>query len=114
MDIWKTFNKLCAPAQLYLVISLMSIFGMLYQNYDNPQQYCVGLYKTKSICDNRVYFALKFLYVVVWLFILQKLCSKGYKTISWLIVLLPIIGMFILIGLLFIFLMKKTNIITLI
>ena len=112
MVFWKTFNSLCPPAQLYLVISIISVFSMLYQNYSNPQEYCVGLYKTKSICDNRVYFACKFVYIALWVFILQKLCSKGYKTISWIIVLLPIIGMFILIGLLFIFLMKKTNFIT--
>lgn len=112
MDFWNLFNGLCAPAQLYLVISLISVLAMLYQNFNNPQQYCVGLYKTKSLCDNRVYFVFKFLYIALWVFILQKLCSNGYKTISWIIVLLPIIGMFILIGLLFIFLMKKTNFIT--
>ena len=39
------------------------------------------------------------MYVFVWTYLLNLLCKKGYKTMSWVILLLPLIGMFILVGL---------------
>ena len=107
MDLWKTFNNFCAPAQLYLLLSVLSIITLFVQNYKNPHEYCVGVFKAKTECNNLVYFALKVLYIVVWTFILQMLCRKGYSTLSWILVLLPFIGMFILIGLLLLTLMQK-------
>jgi len=103
------FNSLCGPAKLYLVISLLSVITLFYQNYSNPKKYCVGIFETKSDCNNRFYFVFKLIYIAIWLFILQKLCSKGYSTMSWILVLLPIIAMFILTGLILIALMKKNN-----
>jgi hypothetical protein len=105
----KFLNDLCGPAQLYLVLSLFSLLILFYQNYSNPKKYCVGIFETKSDCNNRFYFVFKLLYIAIWLFILQKLCSKGYSTMSWILVLLPIIAMFILTGLILIVLMKKNN-----
>ncbi len=105
------FNNLCLPAQVYLVISLFSLIVLLYQNIENPYEYCLGLFKSKTDCNNKVYFMFKALYIVIWVFILQKLCSKGYTTISWIIVLLPILGMFILSGLLMLFLLKNTRVV---
>ena len=105
----KIFNNLCSPAQLYLIISVLSLLTLFYQNYNDPNKFCLGSYETKTDCDNRVFFAFKLLYIVIWLFILQKLCLNGYSMVSWLLVLLPILGMFILIGLLMIVLMKKNN-----
>jgi len=103
------FHRLCRPAQLYFVISLLSILTLFYQNYSNPKKYCVGIFETKTDCNNRFYFVFKLIYVAIWLFILQKLCKKGYTTLSWILVLLPIIAMFILIGLILIVLMKKNK-----
>ena len=103
------FDGLCRPVQLYLIISILSIISLFYQNYNDPQHYCIGIYKTKSFCNNKIYFLFKIIYIAIWLFILQKLCSKGYTIVSWLLVLLPIIGMFIIIGLLIIFLMKNNG-----
>ena len=31
-DLFKTINKICLPAQVYLGISTLSILGMLFQN----------------------------------------------------------------------------------
>jgi hypothetical protein len=106
---FKFFNGLCAPAQLYFVLSLLSLLTLFYQNYSNPNKYCVGIFETKTDCNNRVFFAFKILYIAIWLFILQKLCSNGYSTISWILVLLPIVAMFIIIGLILIVLMKKNK-----
>jgi len=102
-------NKLCSPAQLYLVISLLSFMTLFYQNYSNPHTFCIGNYESKTECNNRVYFIFKLIYIAVWVFILQKLCSNGHSTVSWILVLLPIFGMFIITGLILIALMKKNN-----
>jgi hypothetical protein len=107
MDLWNTFYNLCAPAQFYFLISIISILVLFSQNFKNPYSYCIGLFKVKSDCNNLVYFSIKILYVLIWTFILQLICRKGYKGISWFIVLLPFIGMFILIGLLIFMLLKK-------
>jgi hypothetical protein len=44
-------------------------------------------------------FAGKAFYVVLWTFILNLICSYGYRNISWFLVLFPFILFFILIGL---------------
>lgn len=107
MDLWKTFNVLCAPAQLYLLLSIIVILSMFKQNYKQPYQYCVGIFKANTECNNLVYFFLKFIYIIIWTYILQLLCRNGYSTISWILVLLPFLGMFILIGLLLFSLIRK-------
>lgn len=107
MDLWKKFNSLCPPSQLYFLISIVTILSIFTQNYKTPYQYCIGIFKTSTECNNLVFFLLKLIYVLIWTYILQLLCKNGYTTISWLLVLLPFIGMFILMGLLLFSLMKK-------
>ena len=109
MDLWDKFTGLCPPAQFYFLISFISVLVIFKQNYKNPYQYCVGIFKTDTTCNNLVFFLIKFIYIFVWTFILQLLCKNGYKTISWLLVLLPFIAMFILMGLLLFSLIKKNN-----
>ena len=92
----KTINKLCLPAQLYLAISTISILGLLFQNLGGHNQYCIGKFTADLPCSNMSVFLLKAFYVFIWTCILQKLCKKGYKSISWLIVLLPFVLMFLL------------------
>ena len=31
------FNQLCTPAKIYLVLSLVSVISMFYQNYKDPK-----------------------------------------------------------------------------
>ena len=40
---------------------------------------------------------MKILYIIIWTFILDYLCRKGYSKVSWLLVLFPFIIMFVLI-----------------
>ena len=101
------FKGLCTPAQVYLALSTISLLALLTQNCQNHNQYRVGTMVVQSPCHNLVYFALKILYVLVWTWILNKLCSKGFTTVSWLLVLLPFIGMFLVIGLLMLALLSR-------
>lgn len=95
------FKNLCPPALLYLVISLISMFIIAFYNYGNNQIYCVGYYSC-PVSSITLIFIVKLIYIVFWTWILNLICGAGYSTISWLLVLLPILLFFILIGLFFI------------
>ena len=91
---------LCTPALVYFVISAAAVAIMLIQTMLNPDpsSYCVGMYKC-NVSSITAVFAMKVIYIAVWTFILQLICSRGYETLSWILVLLPILIMFILIAL---------------
>ena len=93
------FRALCTPAQIYFVLSVLSILALLMQNLDNSRRYCVGSYSADVPHHNMLFFVVKVVYVLVWTYLLQLLCKHGYKNVSWFLVLLPFIGFFVLIGL---------------
>ena len=97
-NILKTVNKLCLPAQIYLGISSLSILALLLQNIGQQNKYCIGSLNADLPCNNMTVFVFKVMYVLVWTWILQKLCSRGYKSVSWLLVLLPFVLMFVLLA----------------
>ena len=68
---------ICVPAMLYLILSVISLISMAFNN-------CMGL------C-----LLFKVLFIAIWTWFLNFLCTQGYTTISWILVLLPFI-MFIL------------------
>ena len=94
----KIFDALCAPAQIYFLISMLSILALLIQNYGSPRTYTVGTYHVNLRHHNIFYFVFKTLYVFGWTFILNKLCKSGYSSISWFLVILPYMIMFLIIG----------------
>ena len=106
MKLFALFKQMCTPAQIYFVISFLSILSMMMQNIQDPHSYCCGLVRAQSPVNNIVYFIFKVMYVFVWTYLLNLLCKKGYKTMSWVILLLPLIGMFILVGLVLISLQR--------
>jgi hypothetical protein len=71
------FDKLCTPAKIYFGLSVLSCIIMLFNRM--------------SIL---VIFS-KLIFAFLWAFILGWLCSKGYKAISWFLVLLPFIMIFL-------------------
>jgi uncharacterized protein YacL len=99
MDPIKMFNNICTPAQLYLAISLVAIISILIQNCEDNTVYRVGDMVVKTPCHNLAFFAIKILYVFLWTWLLNLLCKNGFSGLSWLLVLIPFIGMFVLIGL---------------
>lgn len=104
MKILKQLKSYCTPAQLYLGLSLISIISMIIQNLQNPNTYCCGSFKVETPINKVFYFVFKFLYVAVWTYILNILCKKGYSKLSWILVLLPLIMMFVMISIIFLFL----------
>lgn len=104
MNLLKMFKKLCAPAQIYLALSILTTLTICFQNIGNPNVYACGLLKTRTPIHNMIYIALQFIYVIIWTYLLNMLCKKGLKTLSWILLLIPYVLMFILIGLIFIIL----------
>lgn len=108
----KRIKNLCNPALLYLVLSGISLVIMIFQNLENPNEYCVGSLKCKT--DNKVgIFIMKCIYIAFWTWILDLICKSGYTKIAWFILFLPFVLFFILIGL-FILLQIKNSVVNVI
>lgn len=68
--------KLCEPAMVYFGLACISIlFGLM------------GNISAMSLIA-------KGIYAIIWTYILNFLCEKGYKTLSWLLVILPFVVLF--------------------
>jgi hypothetical protein len=94
-------RNLCTPSYVYLVISTIALIIMLFQNFGNANMYCLGSY-TCNVSSTTLIFLIKILYVLFWTWILNLICRAGYSTISWFLVLLPFILMFVIISLMMI------------
>lgn len=69
----KSFAKLCTPAKIYFAIAVIaSIIALV-----------------NGITVLAV--AVKLMFAFIWTYILSMLCDKGYKSLSWFLVLLPYI-----------------------
>mgnify|MGYP006081119665 CR=1 FL=1 len=102
-------QKLCSPARLYFILSVVSFLAMFVQNCQDSSSYNIGTFSVDSPCHNGVFFLMKAGYIIAWTYLLNLLCKKGFKTVSWALVLLPFVGMFIAIGLLMFLLLKREN-----
>ena len=67
----KDFEKLCTPAKLYFALAILSILLGLFSGF------------------NFMAILMKLIFAVIYTFILSWLCSKGWKGLSWFLVLLP-------------------------
>ena len=68
-------KKFCSPAKLYLLFSVVSCIIMLFNR--------MSILAVFS----------KLLFAFLWTLVLSWLCHKGYKSLSWFLVLLPFIMM---------------------
>ena len=91
-----TFSSLCPPARLYFVISIITMTVMLFQNIGNENIYCLGNVSC-NVPSVTIIFIIKLMYVLFWTWVLNLICQSGNTTISWLLVLFPLILFFILI-----------------
>lgn len=65
------FSELCTPARIYLVIAIIaSIFALF-----------------RGIPFGAVF--MQMFFVFIWAYFLGWLCTKGYSSVSWFLVLLP-------------------------
>ncbi len=94
MNAYKLFNSLCTPAQLYLGLSIIAVLSSCIQNIGNPNSFACGLMKAPSPINNAVYIAFEVVYVLIWTYLLNLLCKKGYTKVSWMVVLFLFIALF--------------------
>jgi len=91
-------KNLCPPAKLYLVISMLTLFIISFFNFGNENLYCVGYYSC-PVTSIYLVFIVQIIYILFWTWILNLICKDGYPVISWLLVLVPVLLFFLLIGL---------------
>jgi len=95
----KTLKELCAPALVYFIISILALLIVLLQNLGNRNSYNVGSFSCR-VPNTTLVFIVKLIYILFWTWVLNLICKDGYSGISWLLVLLPFILFFVIIGLL--------------
>lgn len=82
--------KLCTPATIYFVISLIGLILVGVGNLGETNELCIGEYKC-NVGDNTLIFVLNAIYILFWTFILDLMCKTGYGALSWIVLLLPFI-----------------------
>lgn len=88
--------KLCPPALFYLILSFISLIVMSIQNTAGRSIYCLGQYSC-DVPSVTFIFLIKIMYVLFWTWILNIICRLGYSSISWFLVFIPFILMFVII-----------------
>ena len=71
------FSELCTPAKVYFV---MAVFALVFELF-------------RGISFGEV--LINLIFAFVWTYILGWICKKGYKIVSWILVLAPIFFMII-------------------
>ena len=97
----RSLKELCSPAALYFIISILALVIILFQNLGNSNSYTVGSFSCR-VPSTLLVFIIKLIYILFWTWILNLICKDGHTGISWLLVLLPWIFLFILVGMLMI------------
>jgi hypothetical protein len=96
-----SLKELCTPASLYFVISMIALVMVLFQNLGNNNSYHVGSFSCR-VPSTMAVFIVKLIYVLFWTYVLNLICKDGHVGVSWLLVLLPWLLLFVMIGLLMI------------
>lgn len=92
-----SLSKLCSPAMVYFVISMIAVLLMLLQNMNGNGSYTLGSY-SRPVGNVALVFLGKIIYIFFWTYILNFLCKKGWTGVSWFLVLLPFLLFFVMIG----------------
>lgn len=93
-----SLKQLCRPAALYFVISIIGLVIVLFQNLGNTDSYNMGNFSCR-VPNTFLVFIIKFIYIIFWTYVLNLICKDGHDGLSWLLVLLPWILLFVIVGL---------------
>ena len=83
-------RSLCTPAFIFFIISVISLFVMIFDNIENTNSYCIGNVSC-NVPNTSMIFIVEIVFLVFWTWLLNFLCSRGYPGLSWFILLLPYI-----------------------
>ena len=93
----KSVKELCTPAFIYFTLSMIGIFISVIQNFGNRRVYSMGLMHAR-VPNTTVVFIVKFVYILFWTYVLNLICRDGHKEISWFLILVPFILLFMVVG----------------
>jgi hypothetical protein len=102
------FRHLCKPAMVYLAISVVALIVIAYQNMGLNNMYCMGDFSCYVPSTAAVIFS-EGLYILFWTWILHLMCRTGYASISWFLVVFPLVLFFVLIGLMMLMSARMTK-----
>jgi hypothetical protein len=95
----RSLKELCNPALLYFIISIVALVLVALQNLGNRNSYNVGSFSCR-VPSTIMIFMVKFIYILFWTWVLNLICKDGHTGLSWLLVLLPWVLLFVIMGLL--------------
>ena len=95
----KSLKELCTPSLIYFVISVIALVLVLFQNLGNTNSYHVGSFSCR-VPSTAAVFIVKLIYILFWTYILNLICKDGHTTLSWLLILLPWLLLFVIMGIL--------------
>lgn len=88
-------QSLCTPAFIFFILSVLSLFVMLFDNLENTHHYCFGNVSC-NVANTSTIFIVEILFIVFWTWFLNAICSRGYVNVAWFILLFPYILLFAL------------------
>jgi hypothetical protein len=100
-------SQLCTPSYVYFIISVLAMVVSGIQNMGNNKKYTLGMYSCR-VPSCILVFVVKILYIIFWTWVLNLICKDGHTGIAWLLVLLPFIMLFVIMGMVMMY-QKKNN-----
>jgi len=88
-------QSLCTPAFIFFILSVLSLFVMLFDNLENTHHYCFGNVSC-NVANTSTIFIVEILFIIFWTWFLNAICSRGYVNVAWFILLFPYILLFAL------------------
>ena len=101
----KKIGDLCTPSLVYFVFSFIVMIVAILQNLGHSNMYKLGNFSC-NVPSTFLVFVVKTVYVLFWTWVLNLICKDGHSGIAWLLVLLPFILLFVIIGLI---MMNQSN-----
>jgi hypothetical protein len=94
-----TIRNLCTPAFVYFSVSSAFMVLSILQNLfsGNNFKYVFGNDEC-PVTNCALVFVAKLVYIAFWTWMLNLMCNDGQSTIAWIVLLLPLVVMFLLIG----------------
>ena len=97
MAIPRKLGQLCRPAAFYFVISMIAYVITILQNLGNINIFSLGVFSCK-VTSTLLILLFNLVYILFWTWVLHLICKDGYTNVSWFLVLLPFIFLFVIFG----------------
>jgi hypothetical protein len=89
-------QSLCTPALVFFIVSVISLFIMIFDNLENTHSYCIGNVSC-NVPNTSMIFITEIVFLVLWTWLLNFICSRGYPNVAWFILLFPYILLFMVV-----------------